>query len=115
MPSDRVYKICSATEWTDACRRGEFAGSADDRRDGFIHLSTAEQVPGTLERHFAGAVDLILATFEPRALGPGLRCEASTRGTLYPHLYGPLPTGLALATHPLRLGPDGRHILPEDF
>lgn len=115
MPSERVYKISPAADWAEACRRGEFTGSPDDLRDGFIHLSTAEQVPGTLDRHFAGKDDLILAMFDPRALGRGLKYEASARGTLFPHLYGPLPTGLALAIHPLRVGPDGRHILPEDF
>lgn len=115
MPPERVYKIAPATDWADACGRGQYTGSADDRQDGFVHLSTAEQVPGTLERHFAGKAGLVLAAFDPRALGPALKYEPSARGTLYPHLYGPLPTGLALAVYPLQLGPDGRHILPEDF
>ena len=53
-------------------------------------------VPVTPDEHLLRALGHRL---EPRALGPGFRYEASTRGTLYPHLYGPLPTGLALATH----------------
>ena len=32
---------------------GAFAGSADDLRDGFIHLSTREQLAGTIAKHFA--------------------------------------------------------------
>ena len=42
-----IYKICPDSAWRQAERDGVFRGSADDIRDGFIHISTATQVEGT--------------------------------------------------------------------
>ena len=36
-----VYKICPAPLWREAERAAVFSGSDVDRRDGFIHFSTA--------------------------------------------------------------------------
>ena len=55
-----AYKILSADELATLEREGQFAGSADDLRDGYIHLSTAAQLDGTLAKHFAGREDLYL-------------------------------------------------------
>jgi uncharacterized protein (DUF952 family) len=112
--AQRVYKICPAADWEAAARLGQYAGSADDHRDGFIHLSTGAQVARTLGKHFAGREGLLLVAFDAESLGAGLRYEGSAGGTLYPHLYGLLPTAAAHRVMPLPLGPDGRHILPED-
>lgn len=88
--STMVYKICSDLEWRDAVAAGAYAGSIDDRRDGFIHLSTAVQIAETARRHFAGKPGLVVVAFEAAALGDGLRWEPSRGGDLFPHLYGVL-------------------------
>src|SRR5689334_12878250 len=49
-----VYKILTADEWASARAAGRFDGSAVDRRDGYVHLSGADQVVETAARHFAG-------------------------------------------------------------
>jgi uncharacterized protein (DUF952 family) len=102
-----VFKIVPAGEWADAVQCGEFTGSADDQRDGFIHLSTAAQVAGTLHRHFRNRSDLLLVALDAAALGPDLRYDVSRDGDLFPHLYAPLPAAAALAQHRLPLGADG--------
>jgi uncharacterized protein (DUF952 family) len=112
MPT-RVYKVSTAAEWAEARRLGRYTGSADDQRDGFVHFSTAAQLPGTLARHFAGRPGLVLAAFDPARLGAALRWEPARDGSLFPHLYGDLDPSLAVSTITLALGPDGRHILPE--
>jgi uncharacterized protein (DUF952 family) len=109
----RVYKILSHADWRDALAQGRFDGSADDQRDGFIHLSAADQAAGTLARHFPGRTDLLLVAFEAEALGGGLKWEASRGGALFPHLYGSLPTEAALDARAIPLGPDGVHDLGE--
>lgn len=86
----RVYKIMSAAHWQQLQQQGEWPGSVDDLRDGFVHLSTAEQVEGTLQRHFQGQSGLMLIGFELEALGAALRFEPSRGGALFPHLYGSL-------------------------
>jgi uncharacterized protein (DUF952 family) len=93
---EHLYKVMPRSAWQRAVERGVYEGSTDDLRDGFIHLSRKEQVPGTLQRHFAGQRDLVLVSFDADALGPALRYEPSRAGALFPHLYGTLSTSLAL-------------------
>lgn len=111
-PARIVFKILPADDWAQARASGAFAGSADDLRDGFIHLSTAAQLAGTAARHFAGRPDLVLVAFAVAALGSDLAWEPSRGGALFPHLYAPLPAALALWQAPLVLGPDGVPIIP---
>lgn len=84
-----LIKIFRASEWAAFAETQAFAGSADDLRDGFIHLSSAEQVAGTLERHFAGEAGLVLAEVDV-ADDRALRWELSRGGAAFPHLYRPL-------------------------
>jgi uncharacterized protein (DUF952 family) len=104
-----IFKIVAADEWRDAEARGVFAGSAVDRRDGYIHFSTAEQAPETAARWFAGQGDLVLAAVEADALA-ALRWEPSRGGALFPHLYGDLPLSRLAWARALPLGADGRHV-----
>ena len=108
-----IYKICPATLWREAERTGVFHGSADDRRDGYIHFSTARQVAETAAKHFAGERDLLLVAVDAAALGPALKWEPSRGGALFPHLYGALDIGVVRGVEPLPLGADGRHVMPE--
>ncbi|MFQ3665632.1 MAG: DUF952 domain-containing protein [Sphingomonadaceae bacterium] len=76
-----------AAEWEALQRDGHFAGSADDLRDGFIHLSTQAQLPGTLAKHFANMDGLVIARVTLPPDDPALRFEPSRGGQLFPHLY----------------------------
>ena len=102
-----VFKVTAATAWNNAREIGIFTGSADDARDGFIHLSNADQLPGTLAKYFRNLPDLLLIGFCSTALGDALKWEASRGGALFPHYYGALPVTLALWNRPLPLGADG--------
>lgn len=110
-----AYKICTGNEWRQLLESGRFFGSPDDLRDGFIHLSAADQIARTAAKFFAGRTDLMLLTVNPGGLGDALRWETSGSDALYPHLYAPLPLDAVTAAEPLRLGPDGRHILPAEL
>lgn len=112
--ADRVYKVCRARDWDAACASGVYRGSADDLRDGFIHLSTGRQLAGTLARHFAGRDDLVLVALDPVALGTRLKWEPSRGGDLFPHLFGTIDAAAALSITPLALGADGVHALPAE-
>lgn len=100
-----IYKICGAAEWTEACRTGTFAGSDVDRRDGFIHFSTAGQVADTAAKYFSGLDDLVLVMVDADQLGHRLKWEPARGGALFPHLYGPLDTAAALWVTELPAGP----------
>jgi uncharacterized protein (DUF952 family) len=105
--SNIVYKIVDEAEWRDAQHLGAYRGSTDDVRDGFIHLSFADQLEGTAARHFHHRTGLLLIAFAADDLGSDLRHEASRGGALFPHLYAELPTSAALWEKPMILGADG--------
>lgn len=111
----RVYKVCATEAWIAAEQTGFFIGSTDDVRDGFIHLSSAGQLAGTLRKHFPNASGLLLLAFDADSLSPALRLEASPSGQIYPHLYGSLPVAAACQSWPLPLDAAGIHILPGDL
>ncbi len=81
-----VYKLLRENEWAAFQAAGSFAGSPDDHRDGFIHLSAADQVEATRAKYFAG-VPVVRVAFDAAGLGAALRWEASRGGALFPHLY----------------------------
>ena len=108
-----IFKICASAAWDEACAAGRFAGAPVDLADGFIHLSAADQVRETAAKWFAGQDGLVLVGFDPDALGPELRWEASRGGALFPHLYAPLPTDAARLVAPLTAGPGGAFVFPE--
>jgi len=95
-----VYKLLRAGEWAEFEAGGTFAGSADDLRDGFIHLSTTEQVEGTRAKYFAG-IAVVRVACDGDRLGPALRWEPSRGGALFPHLYRPLTTADVVEAVPL--------------
>ena len=107
-----IYKICPAALWRDAVRDGRFCGSPDDRRDGFIHFSTAAQVRETAARHFAGQHDLLLLGVDAERLGAALKWEPSRGGAQFPHFYGDMALGMVSRIDMLSLGTDGLHIFP---
>jgi uncharacterized protein (DUF952 family) len=111
--AEPVYKICPEAALQEARRCGRFDGSADDARDGFIHLSAGHQVAGTLAKYFAGQRDLVLVAVDPERLGERLRWEKSRGGDLFPHLYGPLDLAHVISVEALTLQEDGSHHLPE--
>jgi uncharacterized protein (DUF952 family) len=112
--TDFLYHMADKSDWTAAEAAGSYAGSPDDRRDGFIHFSTAAQVVESARRHRAGQADLLLIVVAQSGAGPW-RWEPARSGDLFPHLYAALPLTAVVAVHELPLGPDGEHVFPPLF
>ena len=111
----RVYKIARRGEWDDAEKIGIFTGSPDDKRDGYIHLSSAGQVRSTCDKWFAGQDNLLLVILEADRLGASLKWEASRNGESFPHLYADLLLSAVHSIVPIRRGTDGRPIFPPEI
>lgn len=107
-----IYKIVPRALWAEAEAAGDFTGAPVDRKDGYIHFSTAAQVRETAAKHFAGQPDLLLVAIDSSTLGEALRWEPSRGGALFPHLYAKLPVSTARWVKPLPLGADGAHAFP---
>ena len=107
-----AYKILTADQMERLLQDGRFAGAPVDLADGYIHLSAADQVAGTLDKHFAGQDGLHLAAIDLIALGDLVRWEVSRGGALFPHIYGDLPLTAVLAHGPLGRDASGAPVLP---
>ena len=107
-----IYHMCRKEAWAAAVASGRYAGTEDDRRDGFIHFSTADQIAESARRHRAGQAGLVLVGVAAERLGSRVRWEPARDGALFPHLYGPLDPAEASEIVPLPLGPDGNHVFP---
>ena len=105
MNGELLYKVLRAAEWQAVQTQGVVRGSPDDTRDGFIHLSTREQLDGTLARHFAGESGLVVLEIAADRLGAALKWEPSRGGALFPHLYDVLALDAIVRTTPV-LPPD---------
>lgn len=88
--SPTAFKIFTADQWTAFVKDGRFAGAPVDLADGYIHMSTASQLQGTLDKHFAGQTGLVVAEIDLVGFGDAVRWEVSRGGDLFPHLYGAL-------------------------
>ncbi|MEO5587664.1 MAG: DUF952 domain-containing protein, partial [Novosphingobium sp.] len=88
---DIAYKVLTAGQMAQLEHDGAFAGAEVDLADGFIHLSTAEQLDETVAKHFAGQHDLHLAAVDLPVLAAAVQWEPSRGGALFPHIYAPLP------------------------
>lgn len=106
MAAGDAFKIVLETEWVRAEALGSYEGSAVDLKDGYIHLSTAEQLSGTAARHYAGQSGLLLLTVD-LALVEGVVWEPSRGGALFPHIYGPLPVPAVTARRTMSVAADG--------
>jgi uncharacterized protein (DUF952 family) len=82
-----IFKIFRAAEWADLVENETTPGAPVDRADGFVHFSTAGQLPETLRRHFVGETGLVLVAMMAARGGRWLRWEPSREGQLFPHLY----------------------------
>jgi uncharacterized protein (DUF952 family) len=108
-----LYKICKRSDWQEAERSGSYSGSEDDRRDGFIHLSSAAQLIATAAKHFRGKDGLVIVAVDGDRIAGRVKWEPSRGGDLFPHLYAPLDPAEAAWVRDLPLGPGGEHVMPE--
>lgn len=111
MNPDIAYKILTFAEFS-SLQTGTFTGAPVDKADGYIHLSTAAQLDETLNQHFAGQDDLIIAAVALASLGAALRWETSRGGQLFPHYYGRLESQHVSAYMKLKRDESGRALLP---
>jgi len=105
-----LYRIEPRSSSTEALSKGVFHGELET--DGFVHLSTFEQVLRVADALYTGKPDLLLLEIDSLELTSRLEfedlCEA---GELFPHLYGPLPTGAVTRALELHWNEEG-FVLP---
>jgi uncharacterized protein (DUF952 family) len=90
-----IHHLSEPTRW-DALTDNQRAYVADSiQSEGFIHLSTREQVAATFGRYYADRRDLVLLDVDEShpEVAAALKWEPAPSGELFPHLYGSIPAG----------------------
>ena len=108
----RAYKVLTAPQMARFQGEGRFTGAPVDVADGYIHLSDARQLTGTVDKHFEGQDNLFIVAIDLDALGDVVRWEPARAGALFPHVYGAMPWSAVLAFEPLRRNTDGTVAVP---
>lgn len=108
---ETAYKVLTADQMR-ALEADRFEGAPIDLSDGYIHLSTRDQLTETVDRHFAGQLDLWVAAIDLSALGDTVRWEESRGGAQFPHIYGAMPLETVIAYGPLERDDDDTVRLP---
>ncbi|WP_332818311.1 DUF952 domain-containing protein [Sphingopyxis sp.] len=91
MTASTAFKVLTQQQWVDFERERVFRGAPVDIADGYIHLSTAQQLESTLAKHFADQTALMIAEVDLILLGDAIHWEEARGGELFPHLYAELP------------------------
>ena len=99
-----IYHIAETADWEQARRDGQYTMSTRGRTladEGFIHASTAAQVPLVAAEYYRDAPDLVLLVIDTERVGPELRFEqVPGQPDPYPHIYGPLNLDAVTETRP---------------
>lgn len=86
-----VYRLATRAEWFAAREAGVVPSRDIDKRDGYMHLSTREQVIETANIHFPGEKGLLALEILLAPIASEVKFErAPKRGEDFPHLYGAL-------------------------
>ena len=100
--SPTLLHIAVASEWETSVNTGSYAPSAWTET-GFVHLCTPAQLEGVANAFYRGRDDLVLLEIDRKRLDraalkwePPLppdpsRPDPAPAGSLFPHLYGPIP------------------------
>ncbi len=83
----KVYKILRPDEWSEFQKLKIFSGSIHDKRDGFIHLSSANQLDFVIQNFFKDEPLLYIICFENLS---DIKWEKASNGDSFPHLYNTL-------------------------
>jgi uncharacterized protein (DUF952 family) len=102
-----LYHAAVRAEW-DA-RSQEHYEPAGYESEGFVHLSSAAQLVGTLHKHYPGRADLMLLTIDVEALSAAPIWEdLYGSGTEFPHVYASIELGAVSQVVPLPCDEHGR-------
>jgi len=99
-----IFHVADRTRWEQSLLSGTYTASTIGREladEGFIHLSTAEQVAGVAERFYRGVTNLVLLRVDETLLeAPLVYEQLGDAPEPFPHLYGALNVSAVVTVEP---------------
>ncbi|HEY7858600.1 MAG TPA: DUF952 domain-containing protein [Candidatus Nanopelagicales bacterium] len=113
-----ILHLTREHDWEEALVAGEYRISTRGailEEVGFVHASTAEQLPGVATLQFSGCTDrlvvLVMDDEAIRAAGVPVRYEGGGDGQLFPHIYGAIRPSMVSRVVPAEFDSSGRFLL----
>lgn len=114
-----ICHLTSRSEWQAARQRGEYRIASLDS-EGFIHCSTAAQLPAVANAFYRNRPDLVLLVIDETLLTSRLEWESPVGPGApgidptgrFPHLYGPLNLQAVSQVFEVKYDSEGGFILP---
>lgn len=101
-----IFHLTDPARWEQSLTEGEHTGSSRNVEltdEGFIHCSTADQWPATVERFYADVDALVLLHIDESLLDVPLVFEQLGEAPEpFPHVYGPIPLTAVVKVERLR-------------
>lgn len=103
--SEPIYHAAIEADW--ARRTTDEYQPAGYPDEGFVHCSSADQLPRVLEARFRGRTDLHVLTIDPTAVKHRIIWEdLYDSGEDFPHIYGPVELAAVTSVDPLSCDAD---------
>ena len=103
----KIYKVLTTDEWALAQTSGIIITDLD-KKDGFIHLSSAAQLNATLSMYFSKEKSVVLLQIDYAQTFQKIKFETPSppgiRNSSFPHYYGDLNTNFVLKIWHLNRG-----------
>lgn len=117
-----ILHITTDQEWRKAQTEGEYT-TPSLKTDGFIHCSTPMQTLDTANIFFKGQNGLVLLCIDENKLLSECRYEDpaggvhrhSYSGSLFPHVYGPIPISAVIKAVDFPSNENGLFSLPQEL
>ena len=97
--TEHIYHLAEPDDWAKSTDTYSPPGV---EAEGFVHCSTAEQLPIVARERFRDHNGLVLLTIDPEGLDHESLVyeDLHASGEVFPHVYGGLPTSAVVATGP---------------
>lgn len=96
-----IFHITTTEAWKNAQAAGQYIHPSL-AAEGFIHCAEERQVPGVLDRYFAGQTGLVKLVIDTSLLTAPLRDDFSpSMNDSFPHIYGVLNCSAVIAVLPV--------------
>ncbi len=105
-----IIHILSRSDWAQAQAAGTYHAASIDT-EGFIHLSTADQIQHTANNYYQGHSDLVTLIVDTDKIKHELKWELASNGQKFPHVYGDLNLDAVVRVLDLPMQPDGSFVI----
>ena len=115
-----IYHITTPTGWAEAQATGEVVAESL-ATEGFIHCSRQAQLLAVANRFFPGVDGLLVLAIDEEVVAPWLVNEGPAgvgdpfASDVFPHVYGPIPTGAVVMVSSLKMDGHGLFVWPAEL